>query len=112
MFGSVVPQHFKWAKLLQCMGLETVVHVFEWECIFEIYVVGVVVGVEMNGRYNMELGMEDIDENTEDIVDGSHKFLANLVSKICFGVEMAKVAKERVFHKYFEMDVHKLEILN
>lgn len=35
-------------------------------------VVGVVVVVEMNGRNNMELGREDIDENIDDIVDGSH----------------------------------------
>ena len=74
--------------------------------------VGVVVVVEVNGRDNMELGMEDIEENIEDIVDGSHKFLANLVAKIGFGVEMAKVTKERVCSNYFEMDVHKLEIVN
>jgi len=67
--------------------------------------VGVVLAVEVNGRDNMELGMEDI-------VDGSHKLLANLVAKIGFRVEMAKVSKERVCFNYFEMDVHKLEILN
>ena len=75
-------------------------------------VVGVVVVVEVNGRDNMELGMEDIEENIEDIVDGSHKFLANLVAKIGFWVETANVAKERVCSNYFEMDVHKLEIVN
>jgi len=69
---------------------------------------GVVVVVEVNGKDNMEFGMEDI----EDIVDGSHKFLANLVSKIGFGVEMAYVAKEKVCSNYFEVDVHKLEIVN
>ena len=53
---------------------------------------GVVVVVEVNGKDNMEFGMEDIEENTEDIVDGSHKFLANLVAKIGFGVEMVNVA--------------------
>jgi len=37
----------------------------------------VVVVVEVDGRDNMELGMEDIEENIEDIVDFSHKFLAN-----------------------------------
>ena len=83
-----------------------VVNVVEWECIFEMDV------VEVNGTDNMELSMEDIEENIEDIVDGSHKFLANLVSKIGFGVEMAKVSKERVCSNYFEMDVHKLEIVN
>ncbi len=71
-------------------------------------VVGVVVVVEVNGKDNMELGMEDIEENTEDIVDGFHKFLANLG----FGVEMANVAKERVCSNCFEMDVHELEIMN
>ena len=94
------------------MGLEMVVQVVEWEWIFEMDVVGVVVVVEVDGRDNMELGMEDIEENIEDIVDGSHKFLANLVAKIGFGVEMANVAKERVCSNYFEMDVHKLEIVN
>ena len=75
-------------------------------------VFGVVVVVEMNGRDNMELGMEDIEENTEDIVDGSHKFLANLVAKIGFGVEMANVGKERECSNYFEVDMHNLKIVN
>ena len=89
-----------------------VVQVVEWECIFEMDVDGVVVVVEVNGRDNMELGMEDIEENIEDIVDGSHKFLANLVARIGFGVEMANVTKERVCSNYFEVDVDKLEIVN
>ena len=75
-------------------------------------VIGVVVLVEMDGRDNMELCMEDIEKNIEDIGDGSHKLLVNLVSKIGFRVEMANVAKESVRSNYFEMDVHKLEILN
>ena len=45
-------------------------------------------------------------------MDGSHKFLANLVSKIGFRVEMANVAKEIVCSNYFEVDVHYLEIVN
>ena len=106
MFGSVVSQHCKWPELLQCVGLEMVVQVVEWEWIFEMDVVGVVVVVEVKGRDNMELVMDDIEENIEDIVDDSHKFLANLVSNISFGVEMAKVSKERVCYNYFEMDVH------
>ena len=69
---------------------------------------GVVVVVEVNGKDNMEFGMEYI----EDIVDGFHNFLANLVSKIGFGVEMTNVAKEKVCSNYFEVDVHKLEIVN
>ena len=94
------------------MGLEMVVQVVEWECIFEMDVVRVMVVVEVNGKDNMELGMEDIEENIEDIVDGSHKFLANLVAKIGFGVEMVNVAKERVCSHYFEVDVYNLEIVN
>ena len=74
--------------------------------------VGLVVLVEVDGRNNMDLVMEDTEENVEDIVDASHKFLANIVAKIGFGVEMAKVAKERVCSNYFDMDVHKLEIVN
>jgi len=85
-----------------------VVQVVEWEWIFEMDVVGVVVVVEVDGRFKMELGMEVI----EDIVDLSHKFLAKLIAKINFGVEMTKVSKERVCSNYFEMDVHNLEIVN
>ena len=54
----------------------------------------------------------NIEENIEDIVDGSHKFLANLVAKISFWVDMAKVSKERVCSNYFDINVHKHEILN
>ena len=75
-------------------------------------VVGVVVVVGVNGRDNMEFYMEHIEDNIEEIVDGAHKFLTNLVSKISFGVEMAKVAKEMVCSNYFEMDAHKHEIVN
>ena len=63
--------------------------------------VEVVVVVEVDGRDSMELGMEAIEENIKDIVDFSHKVLANLIAKISFGVGMAKVAKERVCSKYF-----------
>ena len=55
--------------------------------------------------------MEDIEEHIEDIVHFSHKVLANLVAKIGFGFEMAKVSKEGVCSNWFEMDVNKLEIL-
>ena len=74
--------------------------------------VGVVVVVEVNGRDSMELDMEDIEENIEDIVDGSLNFLANLVAKISFRVGMANFAKERVCSNYFEVDMHNLEIVN
>jgi len=71
-------------------------------------VVGVVVGVEVDGRDNRELIVEDV----EDILYLSHKVLTNLVSKIIFGVEMAKVSKERVHSNYFEMNLHNLELIN
>ena len=74
-------------------------------------VVRVVLVVEVNGRDNMELSMEDIKENIQDIVDGTHKFLSNLVAMIGFGVEMANLPKERVSSNYFELDVDKIEIL-
>jgi len=50
----------------------------------------------------------------ENTVDFFCKALANLVSKIGFevGIEMAKVAKARVFANYFEFVVHNLEIKN
>ena len=57
-------------------------------------VVGVFVVVEMNGRDNMELGMEDIEENIEDIVDGSHKFLSNLVAKIGCGLRCSMLPRK------------------
>ena len=97
MFGSFVPLHCKWVEILQCVGLEMVVQVVEWERIFDMDVDGVVAIVEVNGRDNMELGREDI----EDIVDGSHKFLSKLVANIVFGFEMDNVAKERVCSNYF-----------
>jgi len=75
-------------------------------------VVGIFVVVKVDGSDNLEFSMEDIEENIEDIVDGSHTFLANLVAKIGFRADMVNVAKERVCSNYFEMDVHKLEIVN
>ena len=103
-----MPQHCKWVELLPCVSSEMVVQGVEWEWIFEMDVVEIVAVVEVDGRDNMELGMDDI----EDIVDFSHKVLSNLVAKIGFGVGMAKVSKERVCSNYFEIDVHKHEIVN
>ena len=74
-------------------------------------VVEAVVVVEVDGRDSMELGMEDMEGNIEDIGDFHNKDLSNHVSKIGFGVEMAKVSKEGVCPNYFEMDVNKLEIV-
>ncbi len=87
-----------------------VVQVVKWDWIFDMDVIQVVVELEVDDRDNMDLGMEDIEENIEDIVDLSHKLLVNLVSKICFGVEMTKDSNEGVCSNYFEMN--KLEIVN
>ena len=73
--------------------------VVEMGWIFEMDLVGVMV----------KLAMREIEEN---ILDFSNKIFSNLVSMIGFGVEMAKVAKERVCSNYFEMDVHNIEIVN
>lgn len=75
-------------------------------------VVKVVFVLEVDGRDRMKFGMEYVEENIDDILDLSHNILSNLVSKIVFGVQMAKVVKERVGSNYFEMDVHNLEIVN
>ena len=80
--------------------------------IYEMDMVGVVFVVEVDGRDSMELGMEDMEGNIEDILDFPNKDLANHVSKIGFGGELAKVSKEGVYPNYFEMDVNKLEIVN
>ena len=90
MFGSIVPQHCRWDEILHCVGLEMVVQVVEWGWIYEMDVVEVV--VEVDGRDSMELGVDYIEKNIKDIMDFSHKVLAN----IGFGVEMAKVSKEGV----------------
>ena len=68
-------------------------------------VVEIVIVVKVDGMDGMELGMEDIEENIEDIMDFSHKVLANLVAKIGFGVDKAKISKEIVCSNFFEMDV-------
>jgi len=78
------------------MGLEMVAQVVEWGWIYEMDVAEVVVVVEVDGRDNMELGMEDIKGNIEDVEDFPNKDLANHVAKIGFGVEMAKVSKKGV----------------
>ena len=39
-----MPQHYNWVELLQCVGLEMVIWVVEWGCIFEMDVNGVVIG--------------------------------------------------------------------
>jgi hypothetical protein len=104
-----------------------VVQVVEWEWIFGV-LVWVVMGkvelrstegetdvvVEVNGMDNIDIGIEDSEEKIEDMVDFLYKALANLVAKIGFevGIEMAKVAKARVFSNYFEIVVHNLEIVN
>jgi len=39
-----VPQFCNWVELFQCVGLEMVVWVVEWVCIFEMDADGVMVG--------------------------------------------------------------------
>lgn len=90
MFGSVVPQRCKWVELLQCVDLEMVVQVVEWECIFEMDVVV----VEVNGKDNMEFGMEYIEENIEDIVDGSHKFLSNFLPRLVLELSLPMLPRK------------------
>ena len=57
-------------------------------------VVGVVVVVEVDGRDNMELGMEEIEENIKDIVDLSHNFLANLFPRLVFGLRWPRFPRK------------------
>jgi len=85
-----------------------VVQVVEWKWIFEMDVVV----VEVDGMDSMELGVEDIKEKNEDIMDFSHNVFSNLVAKIGFRVEMANVSKERICSNYFEMVLHNLENVN
>ena len=61
------------------MGLEMVVQVVEWEWIYEMDVVEVVVVVEVDGRDSMESGMKDIEGNIEDVKDFPNKDLSNHV---------------------------------
>ena len=63
-------------------------------------------------KIGFEVGIENSEENLEDMVDLFNKALSNLVAKIGFevGIEMAKVSKARVFANYLEIDVHNLEI--
>ena len=87
--GSVVPQHCKWVEILHGVGLEMVVQVVEWGWIYEMDVVV----VEVDGRDNMELGMEDMEGNIEDIVDFPNKDLLNHVGRIGFGGELARLPR-------------------
>ena len=70
------------------------VQVVDWGLIYEMDVVEVVVVVEVDGMDSVESCMGDIEGNIEDVEDFPNKDLANHVSKIGFGVEMAKVSKE------------------
>lgn len=104
-----------------------VVQVVEWAGIFGVLVWVVIwkvelrsiegetdVLVEVNGMDNIDIGIEDSEENIEDIVGFLYKSLSNLVTKINFKVqiEMAKLSKATVFANYFEMVFHNLEIMN
>ena len=62
---------------------------------------------------SIEIGIEDSEENIEDMVDLFYKARSNLFSKIGFqvGIEMSKVSKARVFVNFFEIVVHNLETM-
>ena len=96
MFGSVVPQHCKWAEILHNVRLEMVVQIVEWGWIYDMDVVEAVIVVEVDGRDSMESRMKDIEGNIEDVENFPNKDLANHVAKIGFWVEMDMVFKEGV----------------
>ena len=119
-----IPQNCKWIEVFYFWGYEMVVQVVEWEWIFRVLVWLVIekvelrsnegdidVMVEVNGMDNIDDGIEDREGNIEDMVDFLCRAFANFVSKIGFevGIEMAKVAKARVFSNYLEIVVHNLE---
>ena len=59
-----MPQLYNWVELFQCAGLEMVVWVVEWRCIFEMDVDGVMVGqvLEANEREESCTGASTTDE--------------------------------------------------
>ena len=61
---------------------------------------------------NIGIGIEGNEKKIEDMVDFFHKSLAKHVSKIGFGVDMAKVAKEKVCSNYFVIFLYNHEIVN
>lgn len=104
-----------------------VVEVVEWEWIFGVLVCVVMgkvelrltegetdVVVEVNGMDNIDIDIEDSEEKIEYMVDFLCKALPNPVFTIGFeiGIEMAKVAKAKVFTNYFEIVVHNPEIVH
>jgi len=70
--------------------------------------------IEVNSMDKIHIGIEDNNENIQDMVDSLCNDVANLVAKIGFvvGIETAKIAKENVFYDYFEIFVHNHEIEN
>lgn len=70
--------------------------------------------VEVEGMV-FKVGIENdegIEENMGNIVDSFHKTLAIFVTKMDFGVGVAKVSKALEYSNYFETVVHKFEIMN
>lgn len=67
--------------------------------------------VEVNGMDNIDIGIEHSDGKIEYMMDFLCKALPNPISKNGFeiGIEMAKVAKAKVFSNYV---VHNLEIVH
>ena len=63
---------------------------------------------------NIDHGIEDKEGKIEDMVDFLYRAFANFVAKIGFevGIDMAKVAKARVFSNYLGIVVHNLETVH
>ena len=74
-----MPQLCNWVELFQCAGLEMVVWVVEWGCIFEMDVDGVVVGqvVEAKERDESCTGASTPDEVHSTEVVAEHKSETN-----------------------------------
>jgi len=69
-----------------------VVHVVEWEGIFEMDEFEVVVVVEVDGRDNMELGMEDIEESIQWI--SLIRSLPTLLPRLVMGLRWPRLPRK------------------
>ena len=78
-----MPQLCNWVEIFQCAGLEMVVQVAEWGCIFEMDADGVLVGqvVEENDREESCTGASTPDEvhSTEAVAEHKNETNEQLV---------------------------------
>ena len=86
-----------------------VVHVIEWECIFEMHVDEVVVVVEVNGWIIWSLVWRILRKILRILWIAPISSFPTLLPRL---VEMANAAKEKVCSNYFELNMHNLEIVN